>query len=562
MHSLSAKLVTLCGMAFACAGCLALAGLDDEYHEVGASGAAGGGAAGGPGTPASAGSGALCVPETAIACYSGPPGTEDVGACIRGWRICNAQGNEYGPCDGEIVPQQEDCATPEDEDCDGDSTPCPGTPLWAQRFGDGEDQAGTALTVDAGGGVVLAGFTEGVIDFGGMPSSNPGSVAGFLARFDADGNHDWSWTFGDAGATQITSVSAGDFGLLTIVGTYTGGATFCAQLTGGGGSPKAFVAQVNTFIFDCVGGIGFGGSGTHDARGGVTIPPSAATYVAGDFTGTIDANSDGVPELTSQLESADIFLIKLDHYYQPSFSKRFGDGNAQSSAGIVSAGDGIILAGSFRGSIDFSENGSMLTSLGAEDLFIAKIGEDGAHQWSRGFGGEGSQIAHAIAAYPNGGVAVAGSFDGLLALDGLELNASDTDAFVAGFDASGAPLWGVRLGGSLDQEAYGVHVGDTGVTVTGAFRGTMDLGNNITLASASDKDVDVFVVGLDLLGNVLWARGFGGVAPQRGLAVAHDARGYVLLTGAFQAAIDLVDPPLISAGVEDVFLTQLFVPTP
>jgi hypothetical protein len=45
--------------------------------------------------------------------------TAGVGICVAGTETCNAQGNGYGPCMGEIVPVAEDCNTPEDDDCDG-----------------------------------------------------------------------------------------------------------------------------------------------------------------------------------------------------------------------------------------------------------------------------------------------------------------------------------------------------------------------------------------------------------------------------------------------------------
>jgi len=65
-----------------------------------------------------------CTPGSAIACYSGPPSTEGVGICHGGQQVCNANGNGYGPCEGEVTPGTEDCATPQDEDCDGQTPPC------------------------------------------------------------------------------------------------------------------------------------------------------------------------------------------------------------------------------------------------------------------------------------------------------------------------------------------------------------------------------------------------------------------------------------------------------
>ncbi|MEZ4365589.1 MAG: hypothetical protein R2939_04795 [Kofleriaceae bacterium] len=62
----------------------------------------------------------VCEPGTTVACYTGPVGTEDVGACIGGQSTCSEEGTG-GPCLGQVLPAvEEDCATAADDDCDGE----------------------------------------------------------------------------------------------------------------------------------------------------------------------------------------------------------------------------------------------------------------------------------------------------------------------------------------------------------------------------------------------------------------------------------------------------------
>lgn len=61
----------------------------------------------------------VCDPNTMVPCYTGDPGTEDVGTCKGGSQVCNDLGTELGPCVGEVVPAAENCDTPDDEECDG-----------------------------------------------------------------------------------------------------------------------------------------------------------------------------------------------------------------------------------------------------------------------------------------------------------------------------------------------------------------------------------------------------------------------------------------------------------
>lgn len=63
--------------------------------------------------------GTLCIPGAATGCFDGPVGTENIGMCKPGTKLCAADGNSFGPCEGQVLPASEDCATPVDDDCDG-----------------------------------------------------------------------------------------------------------------------------------------------------------------------------------------------------------------------------------------------------------------------------------------------------------------------------------------------------------------------------------------------------------------------------------------------------------
>ncbi|MCB9543944.1 MAG: VCBS repeat-containing protein [Myxococcales bacterium] len=72
--------------------------------------------------------GCACLPGETRACYTGPEGTADVGACRTGTQTCLDDGSNFGPCEGEVVPAAEVCATrAQDLDCDGDTDDVPGT---------------------------------------------------------------------------------------------------------------------------------------------------------------------------------------------------------------------------------------------------------------------------------------------------------------------------------------------------------------------------------------------------------------------------------------------------
>jgi hypothetical protein len=103
--------------------------------------------------------GCACMPGETKPCYSGPSETMGVGACKAGVATCAADGLGFGPCTGEILPETEDCATPVDDDCDGqvnqgctctpgDTTPCYDGP--APTLGIGVCKGGTATCLPSG----------------------------------------------------------------------------------------------------------------------------------------------------------------------------------------------------------------------------------------------------------------------------------------------------------------------------------------------------------------------------------------------------------------------------
>jgi len=77
-----------------------------------------------------------------------------------------------------------------------------GQHLWSQCFGDGSNQDAYGIAIDGSGNVIVTGWFQGTVDFGGGALTSAGLDDIFVAKFDPNGNHVWSQSFGDASDDQ------------------------------------------------------------------------------------------------------------------------------------------------------------------------------------------------------------------------------------------------------------------------------------------------------------------------------------------------------------------------
>ena len=101
-----------------------------------------------------------------------------------------------------------------------------GNHLWSKRFGDEMPQVRCDVAVDGVENVLLVGDFLGTIDFGGGPLISAGSADIFVAKFDKLGNHLWSGRFGDVQSQRGYSVAPYDSESVLIAGYFEGSLDF------------------------------------------------------------------------------------------------------------------------------------------------------------------------------------------------------------------------------------------------------------------------------------------------------------------------------------------------
>lgn len=187
--------------------------------------------------------------------------------------------------------------------------------------------------------------------------------------------------------------------------------------------------------------------------------------------------------------------------------------------------------------------------------------------WSRVLGDAADQRTTAVDVDDgDGAVYVAGGYFGNMTAGGEVLTASTAeDAFVAKYDASGAPLWGRRIGGSGSDVAVDLVVDGNGdLIVVASCQGATFQSDvpatTLTINGAGLADVCVAKYS-GATGALLWARIYGGVLEDIPGAVAVTGAS-VWVTGSFErqqngAKLSFTGNPLGNAGGFDVFVGLL-----
>lgn len=489
-----------------------------------------------------------CTPGEQASCYDGPAGTANVGLCAAGTHTCGNDGS-FGACVGEVLPATEDCGTPLDEDCDGQTPPCPPPvgALWSRAFGTTGDDRCYSTAIDAAGAVYLTCNFQGTIDLGSGPVTSA-SPDFFLVKLDAAGKVAWAKVLGGPGTDMVGGVAVVPSGGVVLAGAYVGTTDF-------GGGPLAAVGE-DVFVVrldadgNHVWSKQFGGP---NAQMAYTIATSAtgAIAIAGEFVGSLDFGSGPI----ASASGSDAYVALLDPNGSLLFVRSFPGPGPQIVTGVaVGVGGDVFVTGAFGMSIDLGSGPA--PSAGGKDVFVAKLDPQGKTVFGRTFGGKGDQMGHGIAADPDGGAVFVGDFANSIDFGGGPLTSAGlADAFVAKVDAAGAHVYshgygsaGVDLGSAVAIDAAG------SARVGGFYAGAVNFGGG-TFHSFKGG-ADAFVVQLDPAGAHLRSSSYGTTGGQGIYGIRTSAAG-VAVAGYFTGALDFGQGALPNKGGYDFFVARL-----
>ncbi len=393
-----------------------------------------------------------------------------------------------------------------------------GNTKWVRQFGSNANERATAVAVGASGQIFVAGWTEGVLGSG----SSAGSMDGFLATFDVDGNAGWVREFGTNANEEITAVAADPASGAWVVGS-TGG-TFLLQ-TGKGGT-DAFVTRYDT-------------TGTQTLLTQFGTTGSDVAYgVAADATGAwVVATVGGALGSLANLGGNDAAVLRFDTAGTLGQAKILGTASEDEGSAITVANDGSLRVaiqtwGDLGGGKHSGDPDAAVVALDS-GLGVTWAGQTGSNVWT-----VGSRIILDAAddAYVLG--ATVGNVGG-----GLE-RTWGSDVFLTRVKSNGQVAWRRQYGTAFDERAAGIALGSAAVVVVGSSTGLPD-------GSSSPNGQDVFLAPYGLDGTAGTVVTWGTSASDQAKGAVGDAAGNVYVVGMTWGSLDATN-----AGLADMFAVR------
>ncbi len=195
------------------------------------------------------------------------------------------------------------------------------------------------------------------------------------------------------------------------------------------------------------------------------------------------------------------------------------------------------VTGYFIGTVNF--NGTIMTSYGSQDIFLAKYDTTGALLWVVQGGSPAYDQGYGVCVDSADNCYMVGTFSGTCNFGNGKVMYSlgNTDAFLAKYNKNGSCQWVNRFGSNTAEAAYGVDCSPNGtVYVTGYFTGFCAFlsqpTNNLYLTAIGNYEI--FLAKYNNNGVCSWVRSAGGGGYDYGYDVTVDDSANAYMVGWFQ----------------------------
>jgi len=171
---------------------------------------------------------------------------------------------------------------------------------------------------------------------------------------------------------------------------------------------------------------------------------------------------------------------------------------------------------------------TMSFGAGNSDVYLIRADSMGNIIWTRTYGGAGVDLGHAVQQTTDGGYIVAGRT--------LSFGAGFDDVYLIKTDAAGDTLWTKAYGGGGFDGARDVRQTTDGGYIVGCHTNSFGAGA-----------IDIYLIKTDSIGNVLWAKTYGGTKGELIRSVRQTTDGGYIALGGTQSFVN---------GNDDIYLVK------
>ena len=432
---------------------------------------------------------------------------------------------------------------------------------WAQGIGGTSDDCINSVAETSDGGYIVGGYFKGTrIDLGNGvsligKSGNNGWPDGMVIKYNQNGEAKWAQRIGGVNDDEIISVEETSDGGCIVVG-YFGSSSIDLEngmfldLTGSIYTDGMLIKYDLNGKIEWAQGIG----GTKNEKINSVMETNDGCYIVGGNFDSTSVNLGNEIILTNNGSDnyTDGMLIKfkMTELPNPTVIKAQGikgEGHSYVSSIDKASDGGYIVGGYFHGSIDLG-NGLSLTSGNSNyDGMIIKYDANGNAEWTRKIGSLASEQIYSVISTSDGGCAVVGDFGANIDLgNGVSLTPKKygnvQDGMLIKYNSEGIVEWAQGIEGTGDIGVSSViETRDGDYIVGGYFKGSIDLGNGLSLTS-NNGNSDGMLIKYSSVGIAEWAQEIGGEKSDYITSIVETRDGDYIAGGYFQSSsIDLGD---------------------
>ncbi|MBX3177744.1 MAG: Ig-like domain-containing protein [Candidatus Hydrogenedentes bacterium] len=244
------------------------------------------------------------------------------------------------------------------------------------------------------------------------------------------------------------------------------------------------------------------------------VEVSATGLVTGISVGSVEISATAEPSGATATVVANVSPASSVEEGSPAWQRVFGGTGTDEAYGVAVTPDGGCVVAGF----------TYVSGFSFSDMYLIKLDSAGNQQWSRTYGGDFSDEAHAIAVTPDGGYVLAGYTE--------SFGAGGLDIYLVKLNSLGDVQWTRTYGSPYDdEEANSVVVTPDGGYVLAGYKGRNALGRR-----------DMYVVKVDGMGNEQWSHTHGGDLYDEawGVTLAPDG-GYAIIGEGYLSTLKRID---------------------